>query len=109
MRSVIPTAAGAALTGALDPRGTRLARWDRHSRPRPPADPALTVHRRTVHKGLTPKPGPRKGFSVRLIRVVAVASVAILPLLATACQANGGPAADTSPIVIGADLELSGV
>jgi len=46
---------------------------------------------------------------VRLIRVATVASMALLPLLATACQASGEAAADTSPIVIGADLELSGV
>jgi branched-chain amino acid transport system substrate-binding protein len=39
---------------------------------------------------------------------VAVASVAVLPLLATACQAGGSPP-DRSAIVIGADLELSGV
>jgi branched-chain amino acid transport system substrate-binding protein len=45
---------------------------------------------------------------VRLTRVLAVTSLALLPLSGTACQAKG-TAADTSPIVIGADLELSGV
>lgn len=40
--------------------------------------------------------------------MLAVASLALLPLSGTACQAEG-TAADTSPIVIGADLELSGV
>lgn len=45
---------------------------------------------------------------MRLIRVVAIASVAVLPLLTTACGADGS-AGDTSPVVIGADLELSGV
>ncbi len=46
---------------------------------------------------------------MRLIRVAAVASMAMLPLFTTACQAGGAPAAEATPIVIGADLELSGV
>src|SRR5262249_26804051 len=62
----------------------------------------------TVHNGLTGNRDPGRDFCVRLIRVAAVASMAVLPLLATACQA-GGSTADKSPIVIGADLELSGV
>jgi branched-chain amino acid transport system substrate-binding protein len=45
---------------------------------------------------------------VRLIRVVASSSLVLLLVSGTACQATGTPA-DTRPIVIGADLELSGV
>ncbi len=45
---------------------------------------------------------------MRLRRVVASSSLVVLLFTGTACQATGTPA-DTSPIVIGADLELSGV
>ncbi len=45
---------------------------------------------------------------MRLLRVVASSSLVLLLLTGTACQATGTPA-NTSPIVIAADLELSGV
>jgi branched-chain amino acid transport system substrate-binding protein len=45
---------------------------------------------------------------VRLIRVAVAMSAALLALSTGACT-SAAPAADTSPIVIGADLELSGV
>ncbi len=45
---------------------------------------------------------------MRPTRVVVLVSAALLPLSVAAC-AKPAPAADTSPIVIGADLELSGV
>jgi len=45
---------------------------------------------------------------VRLARVAVLAAAAVLPLNLTACS-KPAPATDTSPIVIGADLELSGV
>src|SRR2546430_492912 len=51
---------------------------------------------------------PGKGRVVRLIRVAVTMSAALLALSTGACT-NAAPAADTSPIVIGADLELSGV
>jgi branched-chain amino acid transport system substrate-binding protein len=45
---------------------------------------------------------------VRLLRVVAVTSLALLPLAGTGCQARD-TTTGTSPVMIGADLELSGV
>jgi branched-chain amino acid transport system substrate-binding protein len=45
---------------------------------------------------------------VRLTRVVAVVSLALLPFSGTACG-PGAASADSGPIVIGADLELTGV
>lgn len=45
---------------------------------------------------------------MRLIRVAVTMSAALLALSTGACS-SAAPAADTSPIVIGADLELSGV
>jgi branched-chain amino acid transport system substrate-binding protein len=47
-------------------------------------------------------------LTVRLTRVVVLAAAAVLPLGLPACT-RPAPAGDTSPIVIGADLELSGV
>ena len=44
---------------------------------------------------------------MRLIRIAVLASAALLPLSASACTATS-EAADATPIVIGADLELSG-
>ena len=45
---------------------------------------------------------------MRFTQVVVAVSVAALPLLSAACQ-DSGATTDTSPIIIGADLELSGV
>ena len=45
---------------------------------------------------------------MRFTQVVVAVSVAALPLLSAACQASGATT-DTSPVIIGADLELSGV
>src|SRR5690349_14880680 len=47
-------------------------------------------------------------MTVRLTRVVVLAAAAVLPLGMSACS-RPAPTTDTSPIVIGADLELSGV
>jgi branched-chain amino acid transport system substrate-binding protein len=45
---------------------------------------------------------------MRLHRVAALATSVLLPLSATACTMSVGTSGDTSPIVIAADLELSG-
>jgi branched-chain amino acid transport system substrate-binding protein len=53
------------------------------------------------------EPGTQEGILVRLTRVAVLVSAALLPMSSAACAA-GAPSADRSPIVIGADLELSG-
>src|SRR5262245_46159960 len=92
--------------GPLDRWVRRRARLSRHAGPMSTTDHAApgATHNASITDRLRPGEGGRIA-TVRLFRVAVFATAALLPLSAGACSLTQH-AADDTPIVIGADLEL---